>query len=427
MRKSVGGRWHAVLGTRKRTRVVAPSSGCASHTRLHLTANERALLAAVGEHLSVMRVADLRSALAGEKANDRAKRLMREFGVSSRYAETACADNDSAVKAARECLWNRRASLRGAIARLERRTAAPSRRACGCGPRRGCESCRDGYATENERIHKRRRLDMLRGELARVEQRLADKRHALTLGTSRLLNTRHHLTDAGMTEEQWRERWTAQRSFFGAIGNSGKPGGNPCLTLTVDEAGALRLTISVPRPVAERLGVPTRVQLTHPVPWRFCGLELRERVAQRTSTRFDVEHSVDRRGRPAVFLRASWQRVATEPVTLERARAGGVVGVDFNADHLAAWRLDPAGNPVGAPRRIPLEVKGQPAAVRDHRLREALTAVIDYAADSGASAVAIEDLGFTDAETSRESYGRRKSFRHLVASFATTQLRERLP
>src|SRR4051794_37467183 len=130
MRKSVGGCWHAVcvLRTRKRTRVVAPASGCASRTRLRLTADERVLLAAVGEHLSVMRVADLRAALAGERANDRAKRLMREFGVTARYAETACADNDAAVKAARECLWNHRASLRRAIGRLERRTAAPSRR-----------------------------------------------------------------------------------------------------------------------------------------------------------------------------------------------------------------------------------------------------------------------------------------------------------
>lgn len=287
--------------------------------------------------------------------------------------------------------------------------------------------CRDGYASENERIHKRRRLDVLRGELARVERRLADKRYPVTLGTARLLNTRHHLGTAGLTEPQWRQRWESKRAFFGAIGNTGKAGGNPCLTLTVDDAGALRLTVSIPRPVAERLGVGSRVRLANPVPWRFCGAELRGRVAQRTSVRLDVEFARDRRGRDVVFLRSSWQRPAGERVSLEAARAGGVVGVDFNADHLAAWRLDAAGNPVGASLRVPLEVARQPAKVRDQRLRAALTGVIEHAAATGASAIAVEDLGFSDEEKSRESYGRRKGFRRLVSGFATTQLRERLP
>ena len=45
------------------------------------------------------------------------------------------------------------------------------------------------------------------------------------------------------------------------------------------------------------------------------------------------------------------------------AWAGGVAGVDMNADHLAAWRLDENGNPVGEPRRF--DWSGWPQAWRE--------------------------------------------------------------
>jgi hypothetical protein len=38
------------------------------------------------------------------------------------------------------------------------------------------------------------------------------------------------------------------------------------------------------------------------------------------------------------------------------ARAGGQAGVDTNADHLAAWRLDPHGNLIGQPLRFGYDV-----------------------------------------------------------------------
>ena len=107
---------------RKQTRVIAPSTGVSTKTRLRVTGEERALLHEVGVHLTAMRVADLRAALAGEKQNPRAKRLMAQFGVPARYAETVCVDNDASVRAARECLWNNRARLRAAVATLQRRT-----------------------------------------------------------------------------------------------------------------------------------------------------------------------------------------------------------------------------------------------------------------------------------------------------------------
>ncbi len=51
-------------------------------------------------------------------------------------------------------------------------------------------------------------------------------------GGKRLLNTRHYLADAGLTEERWRERWESERWFLTANGESGKRFGNETIRVT---------------------------------------------------------------------------------------------------------------------------------------------------------------------------------------------------
>jgi IS605 OrfB family transposase len=407
------------------TRVVAPSSGVSVRTRLRLDPDELALLTTVGEHLTRARNTDLAAAQRGEKANDRYKALVVQFGVHSRYAGTICVDNDAATKAAKEHLWRHRAGLRRAIATLERRTTVTPRSVCECGQRRGCDRCRVGYATPNERFQKQRRLAARTAELARVEAQLATKRYPVVYGGRRLAGTRHHLDRAGLTVEGWKTAWAEARAWFGCAGNTGKPGGNPCLTLTRGAGGAWFLTVSVPKPVAEELGVPTRVQLRHPVPLHHRSRELVQRLHDRLAVRLDVGPSTDAKGRMRTFLRVSWVRPTAEVATLAVARAGGVVGVDLNADHLAAATVDIAGNPVGRAVRVRLDLDGVPTKTRDGRLRAAITAILEHAKAAGASAIGVEDLDFADSK-SRELFGRRRAFRHTIHGFPTTQFKDRI-
>ena len=122
---------------------------------------------------------------------------------------------------------------RRAVATLQRRTAAPPRSVCGCGERRGCLRCRDGYATVNERFQKQRRLASRIAELARVEAQLAAKDYPVVL----------RRPAAGRDPAPPRRRPVSPRmsgagpgprrgAWFGCAGNVGRPGGNPCLTLT---------------------------------------------------------------------------------------------------------------------------------------------------------------------------------------------------
>ena len=407
------------------TRVVAPSAGVSVQTRLRLDPGEKVLLPTVGAHLTRARNTDLAAARRGENANDRYKVLCVAFGIHSRYAGTICVDNDAATKAAKEHLWRHRAGLRRAVAVLENRTSTTPRSTCGCGERLGCANCRDGYATPNERFQKQRRLASRRAELARVEAQLEAKDYPVVYGGRRLAGTRHRLDAAGMTEDRWRTAWTEARHWFGSAGNHGKPGGNPCLTLARGEGGHWYLTISVPKPVAEQLGVPTRIQLRHPVGLHHRGRELEERLDARLAVRLDVQPSTGAKGRLKTYLRIVWVRPTPETLELKDARAGGVVGVDLNADHLAAIRLDISGNPVRRPVRVPLDLAGAAAKARDGRLRAAITSVLEHAKTTGATAIAVEDLDFTDSK-SREEFGHRKAFRHIIAGFPTTQFKDRV-
>lgn len=407
------------------TRVVEPSAGVSVRTRLRLDPDERELLDAIGMHLTRARNTDLAAARHGEKANDRYKALVHRFGIHSRYAGTICVDNDAATKAAKEHLWRHRVELRRAIATLERRIAAPARSTCRCGERRGCAVCRDGYATPNERWQKQRRLEARNAALVRVEKQLAAKDYPVVYGGRRLAGTRHHLEQAGLTEEQWRRTWSEARHWFGCAGNAGKPGGNPCLTLNRGPGGHWHLTVSVPKPVAERFGVAPRVQLRHPIRLHHRSLELEERLDDRGAVRLDVQPDTDGKGRWRTYLRFSWVRPKPETVDLVEARAGGVVGVDLNADHLALTLLDTSGNPVRRPVRVPLDVTGATKQARDGRLRAAITTVLKHAKAAGATAVAVEDLDFADSK-GREKFGRRKAFRHTIAGFPTTQFKDRI-
>ncbi len=124
------------------------------------------------------------------------------------------------------------------------------------------------------------------------------------------------------------------------------------------------------------------------------------------------------------YLKASWTRPVVKTVPLETARAKGMVGVDTNADHFAAYRLDRHGNPVGDPRRFSYDLSGT-ADHRDAQIRHALTRLLHWTKQTGAEAIGIENLDFT-AEKTREKHGRRKRFRQLISGMPTGKLKARI-
>jgi hypothetical protein len=110
----------------------------------------------------------------------------------------------------------------------------------------------------------------------------------------------------------------------------------------------------VPAALTDQFG--SHLQIAAPVGFSHRSGEWAERVAARRAVRYDISYDP---AKDRWYLDASWTHdVTVPPPLIEALRAGPVLGVDLNADHLACCILDPSGNPVGAPVSIPVATAG---------------------------------------------------------------------
>ncbi|MFI1713263.1 hypothetical protein [Streptomyces litmocidini] len=402
---------------------VAAPSGARIRDRLkNLTAADMKVLALVGEHLGNQQRADLAARVrignVPAKQTERAGRKKRLTSVSSsRWAGAMTRASEDQYQLSMRCLIDERASLRRRIRKIGQRLAV------GCGGKRGGVR---GYADQAERWQKQRHLTRLETRLAVVERRIDQGHPPIVVGGRRLARARHHLADAGLTEAGWRRQWDAARLFLTADGESDAPYGN--YTITVDPASG-QVSLVLPDPLRHLANAPRgRYQLPSTVTFPHRREEWLDRVNTHRAVRYDIVHDPMR---DRWYLDASWSAGKTVQPTPEEVRAAGhrLLGVDLNADHLAALALDPHGNPIGGPVTVPIDLTG-PTSQRDGRLRAAISDLIRIAHDHGCSGIAIENLDFADARaTGRETMGRGKrgrKFRRAVAGIPTARFRERL-
>jgi IS605 OrfB family transposase len=396
--------------------VVTGPSGVAVRTRLKgLTPEDEKVLRLVGAHLGSLASKDLKVRCLeglGHSGESWAARKRGLTGVSSsRWAGSITkATHDQWALARRgQAVYIR--SLEAGVTAVRQRLSLPV-------GARGSKRAPDGYRSRREWHAKSRRLRVLEDRLGRVR---ADREAGVVRvvrGGRRLARTRHHLAEAGLTEAEWRRRWEAGRWFLTADGESGKRFGNETIRVTLDG----EVSIKLPVPLAYLANAAHgRYVLAAKVSFAHRGTEWADRVAAHRAVAYRIHHDTERN---RWYLTASWQIPQVKAVPLEAALAQGVIGVDMNADHLAAWRLDTHGNPCGEPRRFFYDLTGT-AEHRDAQVRHALTRLLHWARACGVKAVAIEDLDF-QAEKTREKHGRRRRFRQLISGMPTGRLRARL-
>ncbi|MEV6957598.1 IS200/IS605 family accessory protein TnpB-related protein, partial [Streptomyces sp. NPDC051183] len=283
---------------------------------------------------------------------------------------------------------------------------------------KGTRRAPGGYRSKHEWFVKSRRLVILehRLEVARAE-REAGVVHVVR-GGRQLLNTRHHLDAAGLSEAEWRDRWEAERWFLAADGESGKRYGNETIRVTPDG----EVSIKLPAPLAHLANAGHgRYVLAPQVVFAHRGVEWAGRIEGNRAVAYRIHYDT---GRGRWYLTAAWQKPVVKTIPLDAARAAGMVGVDTNADHFAAYRLDAHGNPVGDPRRFFYDLS-KAAGHRDAQVRHAITQLLHWAKRCGVTAVGLENLDFT-AEKTREKHGGRKRFRQLISGIPTGRLKARL-
>ncbi|MFE7947521.1 IS200/IS605 family accessory protein TnpB-related protein [Streptomyces sp. NPDC057426] len=391
-------------------------SGVAIRDRLkNLTPADEKVLRLIGEHLGRLASRDL-----AERCRDgnghttdtwAARKQGLTAGSSSRWAGSITKASHDQWALSRRCQAARIQNLEAGVRTLMHRLSLSL-------GEKGTKRAAGGYRTRGEWFQKTRRLAVLEHRLgvARAE-REAGVVHVVR-GGRKLLNTRHNLDAAKLTEAEWRQQWEAERWFLAADGESGKRFGNETIRITPDG----EVSIKLPTPLAHLANAKHgRYILTSRVAFAHRGAEWADRVEANRAVAYRIHYDVQR-GR--WYLTAAWQKPVVQTVPLEAARAAGMVGVDTNADHFAAYRLDPHGNPVDDPRRFFYDLSGT-ADHRDAQIRHAITRVLHWTKQCGAAAIAIEDLDFT-AEKTREKHGRKKRFRQLISGIPTGRLTARL-
>ncbi|MFJ8254973.1 IS200/IS605 family accessory protein TnpB-related protein [Streptomyces sp. NPDC094466] len=396
--------------------VVSSPSGVAVRDRLKLlTAEDERVLRAVGEHQGALASRDLKIRCAdglehGAGTWASRKRELTKV-TSSRIAGVITQTSNDQWALARRCQAAHIRSMEDGIRTLKYRLSLPI-------GARGTKRAAGGYRSKGEWFRKSRRLADLETQHAATVADWRTGRVRVVRGGKRLLNTRHHLADAGLTEERWRERWEAERWSLTANGESGKRFGNETIRVTPDGQVSIRL----PAALAHLANTKhRRYTLAPTVAFAHRGVEWADRIQANRAVAYRI-HLDTARGR--WYLTASWQRPLVQNIPWETARAGSVIGVDTNADHFAAYHLDQHGNPVGEPHHFAYDLSGT-SHHRDAQIRHALTRLLHWAKQTGVTGIGIEDLDFS-AEKTREKHGRRKRFRQLVSGIPTSRLKARL-
>jgi hypothetical protein len=406
--------------------VVAAPTGARVRTKLAVSGADEQVLQAVGAHLGTLAGADLAMRCRHGHLDARAAAASRQqrkqaltARATSRWAGAITRSSNDAWDLAERNLQAQARSLRARISRIRRRLAAS------VGGRNGRVR---GYASQAERWQKQRRLQTLTARLAKVEAGLAGGRVSVCRGGRGLARARHHLDAAGLSPEQWRQRWQARRWFITSDGEKDKTWGNETIRWHPEEGW---LEIRLPGPLAGLANRPhDRYRLSGPVSFPYRGDE----VAAQTATgavRYDICYDPDK---DRWYLDASWTFSPRNQPSLHELRQRPVIAVDLNADHLAAWVIELSGNPAGPPKTVPLSLAGLAATTRDGRLRAAISELISAARAGGCAAIVIENLDFAEARAegregsgARPSRGRRgRSFRRVVADLPTGRFRDRL-
>ncbi|MGI5142526.1 IS200/IS605 family accessory protein TnpB-related protein [Streptomyces sp. CA-106110] len=395
--------------------VAVGPSGVAIRTRLkHLSAADEQVLRLVGAHLGSLASRDLKCRCAEglEHCTDtwakRKRALTKES--SSRWAGSITKATHDQWALARRAQLAHIHSLQAGVRTIAHRLSLPiGEKAKGRAP--------GGYRSAREWFAKTRRLQVLHDRLSAEQADHAVGRVRIVRGGKRLARMRHHLHAAQLTQAQWRQRWEASRWFLQADGESGKRFDNETIRVTPEGEVSLKL----PAPLAHLANAPHgQYTFTGAVLFHHRGEEWADRITTNKSVAYRIHYDT---GRSRWYLTASWTIPPVKTVPLSHARTGGLISVDTNADHLAAWRLDAHGNPCGEPRRFSYDLSGT-AMHRDAQVRHALIRLLHWAQRHGLS-IAIEDLDFSTEKT-REKHGHRKRFRQVISGMPVSKLRARL-
>ena len=264
------------------------------------------------------------------------------------------------------------------------------------------------------------RYQSLMAKADQMKARIEQKSTAICFGSRRLFNAQHHLSDNGFNSlSEWKAEWRKARSAqFFVLGSSDENGGNQGCTLIDQGDGLYTLRVRLPNELTEQHGQYVYLSDIR-FPYRS---EVVEAAVLANQERRDRQAEYRRLKKAGEIVQSEGQHLAGTGQALSyrfiRDEKGwrvlvstsmkrpmpvvdtsnGVIGIDFNADHLAIAELNSAGHKVHLDS---LPLADCQATSRQNRTQmEALAIEVVRRAKETGKPIVVEKLSFKGKKSS---------------------------
>jgi IS605 OrfB family transposase len=298
------------------------------------------------------------------------REFIRDFGITARQFNAISSKLAGSISSAKEQMKIR-------IETLEARVAST---------KRAVKQSKTPFI----RHQKSRRLVILQERLKRLKEDRASGKVRLCFGSRKLFRAQFNLTGNGYeSHEQWKEEWGKERSnqFF-VIGSKDETAGCQGCVASVAEDGSISLSLRLPNALADKAKHVVIMGLR----FGYGHQEIITAIGRNLSKDKTDWQAISYR-----FLRDAkgWRVFVTvdiPEVEVISRKDTGVIGVDINADHLAATETDRFGNPVKF-FSIPCITYGKTAEQRQAVIGDLVKQVIAFTAEKR-KPIVIEQLDF---------------------------------
>jgi IS605 OrfB family transposase len=402
--------------------------------RLSLDAEQLRWLGACGELYGRLQRTLYARIAKGDNASQIKPQFCAEHGLSARQFNAMRLELEGKISGTAELLKLRKKELKGdvqsttrSIARLKKDIAGQIKLHSSAQARGFVFSLKQHDTLCKRLFGKKRRLERLQSKARDVDERLNAPVPGICFGSRKLFNQQFHLHQSDFGEGEngqaaWRRAWRDSRSHqFFVVGSKDETAGNQSCKArlvhaapTTGLAPTLTVLLKMP-PALVAQGAPIFLTIDG-IRFEHGQRQVESALASGTalSYRFHRDNHSASGWRVFVSTDTKDEKIATLPKEM------GVIGVDFNADHLAASKTDRFGNLV-AFWRFELPLKGKTSGQRTAILSEALDQVFAVA-KSHACPVALEDLDFSAKKKEMRSLGDR--YARMLSGLAYAAFRQ---
>ena len=368
-----------------------------------------AALAAYGDLYGRLQRKLFAEVAAGRSAASLKSAYLKRYGIPARMFNGVRTSVESKVSSVKEQRNLRLDGLQRSITRAERQIVSAAQR-----------------GQRGEVHQKRRRLANLKCRLTGLESDIAAGKVRLCFGSKRLWRKQHHLEANGYASHgEWRRDWRdARGDEFFVLGSRDETAGCQLCVASVADDGTLTLKLRLPDCLAVQHGeylVIEGVRFAYGHAQVLAALQsnaeyasYRRQRGERAARATDLGQAISYR-----FKRDAkgWRVFATTEmmdVAVVTDRSRGAIGVDQNADHLAAAETDASGNCMNA-FSVPLVTYGKSQRQAEAIIGDAVAVVVQHAKEAG-KPIVIERLDFRRKKAALE--GESRKYSRMLSSFA---------